>query len=228
MIGCRKSSIDMRCTVSLVHRRKISRDAHVQTSKRARALGTAVYKARPRSSSFLPTTTSFSQLVYQNLLYMFSAVKRNVETEHVCFLFASQNCYSPSRCRVCFLWPPKSESWLRMSRLLSGPPAFVPRYSLSRQISAVKKASEMMHVCFLWPPKFKLSPRMSGLLFRSTAFLKTYVLLSKSSKTGVMCVLSGLQKLISYLPMFCVCFSTDCIYTPNTLFSHQTTTSLHP
>jgi hypothetical protein len=51
----------MRCTVSLVRRRKIPRAAHVQTSKRVRALGTAVYKARPGSSSFLPTTSSQPQ-----------------------------------------------------------------------------------------------------------------------------------------------------------------------
>jgi hypothetical protein len=57
----------------------------VQTSKRARALGTAVYKARPRSSSFLPTTTSFSQLVYQNLkikwsmfMFVFSGLPKSI------------------------------------------------------------------------------------------------------------------------------------------------------
>ena len=99
----------------LVHRRKISRDAHVQTSKRVRALGTTYIKRVLTSPSFFPTTTSFSQPVHQNKrsgsLCLFSLTSKILQRYYqfrVCFFFDQVHIYTQqneNHHNPCCVWP---------------------------------------------------------------------------------------------------------------------------
>lgn len=94
-----------------------------------------------------------------------------------------------------------------MFHLISGVTAYIPQYSLSRQISVVKFSLATNHVCFLWPPKITMVlTNVASAFLVKLAFLKTYVCLSKVLTLRVMFVLSGVQKPPKWLAMFGLLF----------------------